>query len=134
MTIEKIKVQHPTSYNIGLIEEKLNTIIDWINEHDNSGRHIVPSNSLTGGEKEECDCTETICCPKHPNTHYENEPKSNTLRAEILYYLFQTEDATVNVKAEKILSLVKEHLLAELPEADKGGMSLGSIKQIIKNL
>ena len=70
--------------------------------------------SLTGGEKE--------------------EPKSNTLRAEILYYLFQTEDATVNVKAEKILSLVKEHLLAELPEADKGGMSLGSIKQIIKNL
>jgi len=51
MTIEKIKVQHPTSYNMALIEEKLNTIIDWINEHDNSGRHIVPSNSLTGGER-----------------------------------------------------------------------------------
>lgn len=49
MTIEKLDWGY--KFGKGTETEKINQIIDWINEHDNSGRHIVPSNSLTGGER-----------------------------------------------------------------------------------
>ena len=146
MTIEKIKVQHPTSYNIGLIEEKLNTIIDWINEHDNSGRHIVPSSSLTGGEKgESC----TVCNWTNHNLKYGicdgcrdkvPEPKSNTLREGIGNIIQKlSEEWVVNKKEKeanvnKILSLVKKYVgkkRSELPHYDRTGTS---IMNIIKNL
>ena len=147
MTIEKIKVQHPTSYNIALIEEKLNTIIDWINEHDNSGRHIVPSNSLTGGEKYcgYCDSNtgHNLDCP---------EPKSNTLREKTMDLLSDYanfNDGGVKLTNE-ILSLVKEHLEKEINQSLKEtkyddndrewaaklqyNKAIYDIKQIIKNL
>ena len=138
MTIEKIR-ENPQ--HLGGLVSKLNEIIDVVNSLAN----LYPEGSLTGGEKEilckVCNWSnhnlkDGICenCIKKIAVQ---ETKSNTLRAEVVYYLFQTEDATANVKAEKILSLVKEHLEKEINDheyfCDEYGCDT-AVKRIIKNL
>lgn len=153
MTIEKIKELNlpDSTYADGTrqIEMKINEIIGWINEHDNSGRHIVPSSSLTGGEKRES-CT--VCNWTNHNLKYGicdgcrdkvPEPKSNTLREKLGLIAFDGE-------VDEILSLVKEHLEKEINQSLKEtkyddndrewaaklqyNKAIYDIKQIIKNL
>lgn len=148
MTIEKIKELNlpDSTYADGTrqIEMKINEIIGWINEHDNSGRHIVPSSSLTGGEKGKCSdprgnqlCTDGIntyhqfnttepgykcsyCNQKAPK---KPETKSNTLREKIFeiindYPSKDTEHGWNLIKSNQVISLVKVHLEKEIKKAE----------------
>ena len=122
MTIEKIKELNlpDGTYADGTrqIEIKINQIIDWINEHDESGRHIIPVNSLTGGEKE--------------------EPKSNTLREKLAKIMrgYPSSDLNSLETADQILSLVKESILKDIAEKSRRpyGITNEEILTLIKNL
>ena len=109
MTIEKI--DETLTLNYLTLKNKLNEIVDWINEHDNSGRHIVPSNSLTGGEKPNKWCKmfncDGNCKTKHKDQYFLEEPKSNPLREKLGLIAFDGQ-------VEEILSHLKEYLEKEI--------------------
>ena len=74
-----------------------------------------------------------------PTTDHEwtdkQEPKS-TLREEIMYYLLVTEDPTVNMKADKIISLFKDTLKKEIKKRVQPGLYVyeDDLVEIIQNL
>lgn len=61
------------------------------------------------------------------------QKSKSTLREATLKIVRTVADLQAEPVADEILSLFKDTLLKEFPEG-KGGMSLGSIRKIIKNL
>ena len=135
MTIEKLDWGY--KFGKGTEAEKINQIIDWINEHDNSGRHIVPSNSLTGGER----TTEQKIVD---HILYTKEPKSNSFREELgegireqmhkILHRIYADTYNQHKDIKTLISLVKESLIEKFEEEDYSTYSMAQVKQIIKNL
>lgn len=60
-----------------------------------------------------CLCDTKYICLLHAHG---KQKQSTSLKEEIIYYLFETTEQTVNIKANKILKLLQSHLLKEIPE------------------
>ena len=114
-----------------VVENKINEIIDWLNEHDESGRHVVPGEKIRELEGKRVSYPRDEKREKMAqDANYKNmpeygefwrnvkrssieEPKS-TLREATLKIVRTVADLQAEPVADKIISLFKDTLLKEI--------------------